>query len=511
METHEQFRAAAARLQAYRVDDATRRPAFTYRASEETAPRARVLRPSPLGRAAERWERRGVLTLSGAARRLADGAVSTEELVRAAYRAIELWNGRLNAFEHIVPEDEALRQSAAWDRIRGSGGGAVWGLPITVKDVIHVASLPTTASSRTLPNFVPMEDAEAVARLRRAGAIVIGKTTTHEYALGVTTPQSHNPWDLNRDPGGSSGGSAIAVATGMGLGSIGTDTRASIRVPAALCGVVGFKPTFGLVSTDGVVTLSWSMDHVAPMGRSVEDVALLLNVLVGRDPKDPGTVERPEDDYRRFVDLDVRGLRLGVPVHGLRGADPAVVAAYERALGALRDLGVVVTEVQEPTVEDFEMANAAGLIVSRCEALAEQRSLVGEEGPYTQDVREQLAEAAKIAALDYVQAQRFRGEFLARMRALLGTVDALAMPTSRVVAPPLAESDQYMMVLSENCVPWSFIGVPAVSVPCGLTPERLPVGIEFVGAPFDDGVLLTLGSAIEAALDVPVPPPEMQS
>lgn len=508
MQTSEQFRAAAERLRAYRVDAPTRRPALTYRAPVSVK-RPGVRRATTVPRVAPDLD---VATLSGAAALVARGLVSSVELVRDAYRAIAAWEPTVHAFEYLRPEADALREAAERDASRPPASltpAPLWGVPVTVKDVIHVAGMPTTGSSRTLPDYVPTADAAAVGLLRRAGAIVLGKTTTHEYALGVTTPQSRNPWDPTRDPGGSSGGSAIAVATGMGLGSLGTDTRASIRVPAALCGTVGFKATFGLVSTEGVLTLSWTMDHVAPMARTVADVALLLNVLVEHDPRDPGSVARPAEDYTRHAHPAVAGLRVGVPQDALRGAAPSVLGVFEQALDALRYRGAEVVPVDAPDVADFELANAAGLIVSRCEALAFQRTLIGEDGPYTQDVREQLTEAARIPALDYLQAQRYRAALAERMGALLEGLDALALPTSRAVAPPLEESDQYLLVLSENCVPWSFIGFPAVSVPCGVTPERLPVGLELVAAPFDDGVLLTLAAAVEASTSLPpLTPPQ---
>lgn len=502
LKTSEQFRASVARLAAYRADHPTRAPAFIgHLDGRLTTGRLAEGRVLPSGRA-------DLLTIARASREMAAGALRSVDLVRQAYAAIASWEPRVHAFEHIVPGDTALREAAARDAAPADARGPLWGVPLTVKDIIHVSGLPTTASSRAMRGVVPIQDGEAVNRLKAAGAIILGKTTTHEFAMGVTTPQSRNPWDLTRDPGGSSGGSAIAVATGMGLGSLGTDTRASIRVPAALCGVVGFKPTFGLVSTHGVVTMSWSMDHVAPMARTTEDIALLLNVLVGHDAKDPGTVRRPLSDYRSSLNASVRGLRVGIPTNGLRNAQPAVIGLYREAVDALSRQGVEILDVPEPTVDDFELANAAGLIVSRCEAVAIHKTLLDAAPDYSTDpVREQIAEARRVLAVEYIEAQRYRAELTERMVRLLGSVDALALPTSRVVAPRADESDQYLLVLSENCVPWSFIGFPAVSIPCGLTrDERLPVGLELVAGPFEEGVLLALGSAVEAALGMPVLP-----
>jgi len=503
VQTRDQFRAAVERISAYRADEPTRRPATGFRVLDLRAAKRTFGPPGPARKPV------GVTTLTSALEALRSGKTSSVELTREAYRAIATWEPLVHAYEYVVPEDEAVHQAAALDAMAIEQRGRLHGIPLSIKDVIHVGGMPTTASSATLRGLVPVDDAVAVARLRRAGAVFTGKTTTHEYAMGVTTPQSRNPWDLARDPGGSSGGAAVTLATGSALGALGTDTRASIRVPAALCGVVGFKPTYGLVPTHGIVMMSSSIDHVAPMGRTSADVALLLNVLVGSDAKDPTSVAGGAADYSQFVGVDVRGLRVGIPISALRGAEPGVLAAFKSAISALEKLGVDIVEVLEPTIDDFELSNAAGLLVSRCEAVPFQNSLLGHEGEraYRADVREQVAAANEVRAVDYLEAQRFRAELGERMAKLLTTVDALAMPTSRVVAPPSERGDEYLLVLSENCIPWSFIGFPAASVPCGLAAgTSLPAGIEFVGAPFDDGVLLALGSALELALGMPILP-----
>ena len=244
--------------------------------------------------------------------------------------------------------------------VPGRSPGPLAGIPIAVKDLLAVAGMPNTASSPVLADRVETKDASSIRALKAAGAIMTGKTQTHEFALGVTTPQSSNPWDSTRNPGGSSGGSAIAVATGMSLGAMATDTRASVRVPAALCGVVGYKPTFGLVPGDGVIMLSWSLDHVAHMAANVEDAALMLDVLDATE----------HVAYTTALAKDVAGLRVGVPVAALQNADPEVVAAFAAAVAALRDSGVTVVEVDAPTAEDFDLAMLMGLVVSRCEAAA---------------------------------------------------------------------------------------------------------------------------------------------
>jgi aspartyl-tRNA(Asn)/glutamyl-tRNA(Gln) amidotransferase subunit A len=287
-----------------------------------------------------------------------------------------------------------------------------------------------------------------------------------------------------RIPGGSSGGSAVAVATGMGLASLGTDTRASIRVPAALSGVVGFKPTYGRVPVDGVVTLSWTMDHVAPMAVTVGDAALLLEVLRGVGGLVPAAAA-PMDR-----------LRIGIPRAAFAGADPRVTAVVEAGLAALERAGALVESAPVPSSEDFAIANAAGLVISRCEAAAYHRSLGLDRTQYWQEVAEQLDEADSALALDYIDAQRLRAELAVRLATIFDHVDVLAMPTSPVVAPPVDDFAQYLMLLARNAIPWSLVGFPAVSVPVGAV-GRLPVGVQLVAAPDHEARLVSVARAIE--------------
>jgi aspartyl-tRNA(Asn)/glutamyl-tRNA(Gln) amidotransferase subunit A len=279
----------------------------------------------------------------------------------------------------------------------------------------------------------------------------------------------------------------------MAPGALGTDTRASIRVPAALSGTVGFKPTFGLVPTHGVVTLSWSMDHCAPMASSVGDAAVLLDVVADQDPRAASSAP-----YAAWVGTEVRGLRVGVPVAALENAEPAVVRAFDSALDGLTSLDVCVTSVAEPSEADFEMANAAGMVVSRCEAATFHRRFLAERADrYTPETLAQLDEAAKLPAHLYLAAQRLREGFRRRMALVFEGVDAIALPTTLVTAPPREDAERYLLVLSRTCIPWSFIGVPAISLPCGRSEGGLPIGLQLVAPAFADGRLVALGSAVE--------------
>lgn len=492
MSARDDFQAALADLQAYQVDGLARRPAFIYSLAKNDSKDRRDVRALPKMTPPAAAEG----TLADAAAR----SVSATDLVQNALATIEAKDGELNAFVHRAPTASLLEQAAALDKEREAGKvrGPLHGIPVSVKDIVHVKGMPTTASSKVMEGYMPDDDGTPVRLLKEAGAIVMGKVHTHEFALGVTTSQSRNPWDTTRDPGGSSGGSAISIATGMSMLSLGSDTRASIRVPASLCGIVGYKPTFGLVSTDGIVTLSWSMDHAGLQAKTAQDVAHMMNALQGPDAKDPNTLNRPNDDYTDYLHRDVRGLRVGLAVNGLQDVAPEVLEAFGKTVETLRSLGVEVVETETPTADDYRLSTSLGLIVSRSEAAAFHRSFPDAGPKYTRPVFEQLDEASKVRAMDYLNAQRFRSEFTERMLAHLSGFDALIMPTTKVAAPKVEEADKYLIILSTNCIPWSFIGIPAISVPSGLTASGLPVGAQMVASPFNDGVLLALASALES-------------
>ena len=361
-------------------------------------------------------------------------------------------------------------------------------MPVTVKDVIDVAGMPTAAGSDAYLGH-PVDDAAAVARLRAAGAIVVGKVTTHEFALGVTTPQARNPHDPSRIPGGSSGGSGIAVATGFGLASLGTDTRASIRVPAALCGVVGLKPTYGAVPTAGLVSLAWTMDHVGPLARDARDAALVLEALA------PGLA-----GLTAWADAPVASARVGVPEAAFAGCDADVEAAVRGAIAGLALLGVGVEGAERPSALDLDRASAAGLLVSRAEAAANHRALGIPRARLWEETADQLDEADRLSASDYLDAQRLRAELAAGFDAALEGLWALAMPTAPCGAPPVDDAGRYITILSRTAIPWSLTGLPAISVPCGVTAGGLPIGLQLVAGRGREHLLVALASAVERTL-----------
>lgn len=425
--------------------------------------------------------------LCSVAEALRAGRISIARLAEESRGRIDRYSDRFGAHEYVADTSDAVARLSG-EAADGRWRGPLHGIPVSVKDVIHVAGMPTSGSSAAYRTHVPAAEGTAVRRLRAGGALLTGKVVSHEFALGVTTPQSRNPWDERRIPGGSSGGSAISIVTGMAAASLGTDTRASIRVPAALSGTVGFKPSFGRIPADGLITLSWSMDHAAPMGRSVRDIAALMDVLTDSD----GT-------YRAVLPGRVAGRRL-ITSPALRGgAEPAVAAAFDATLAALESAGATVVECSAPSADDLALANAAGMIVSRCEAAAYHRGLGTDLRRCTPETHAQLAAAAEVPAADYVRALRLRAVLRGRFATALGDADALIMPTSKVLAPAVEHAGDYLLVLSENCIPWSFVDLPAISLPVGIV-DGLPVGAQIVGRPGDDGATLALAHGLETLL-----------
>jgi aspartyl-tRNA(Asn)/glutamyl-tRNA(Gln) amidotransferase subunit A len=424
--------------------------------------------------------------IAATVRAVSAGEITAQRLTRDALDTIECRQPELNAFAHVDAEGAvAAARTRDGELINGARPRPLHGVPVSVTDVLDVAGLPTRAGCDGYLRM-PAEDAPAVARLRAAGAVILGKTVAYQFALGLTTPQSANPHDVGHSPGGSSGGAAVAVATGMGLASLGTDTRASLRLPAALCGVVGIKATYGSVPADGMVTVSWTMDHVGPMARSVADAAIVLDVLA--------------DGARtmRAVGAPVSGMRLGVPEATLAGAEPAVRANLDAALDCLRAHGCVVLPLARPSAADLDDAAAVGLVVSRCEAATVHRHLAVDRSSYWPDVLEQLREASATPATDYLDALRLRGVLRDELLRVAASVDALAMPTTPAVAPPAGEPERDVAALARNVVPWSLLGVPALTVPTGTSPAGLPTGLQLVGVPGAEAVLVALASAVES-------------
>ena len=450
------------------------------------------------------------LTIVSAAERIRDGAISSLELTRAALERIAALNSGTHAFI-TVTDDRALALAEAADRALASGEdrGALHGIPISLKDLIDTAGVRTTAASRVFEDRVPAEDACVVERLRAAGAVLVGKTNLHELAFGVTNVNPHygaarNPWDLERMSGGSSGGSAASVALSMALGSLGSDTGGSIRIPSALCGTVGLKPTYGRVSVRGVIPLSPSLDHVGPIARTVADAALLLEAVAGHDPGDPFSADAPVGRYSQQLEGGVAGMRLGVPRDAFfHRLEPGVASAVETALDALGGLGAERVEVGVPDTDGYEAIFKAIATAEVFERHEER--LRSSPGMYGDDVRERIAAGKELRAVDYVRAQRERRALTAAVDAVLRSVDLLALPALPITAPAVDQTaiewadgnETVLHALTRMTRLANLTGLPAISVPCGFSDAGLPIGLQMIGRRFDEARVLRAAHAHE--------------
>lgn len=440
--------------------------------------------------------------------RLRAGALSPREAVADSLERIERLDPALNAFLS-VRGDEALAEAAALERT--SPRGPLYGVPVAVKDVIDVAGARTTAASRILTEDVAASDATVVARLRVAGAVVVGKLNTHEFAFGATTTSPHfgparNPWDTDRICGGSSGGSGAAAAAGLVAGTLGTDTAGSVRIPSCLCGVTGLRPSTGRVPNRGVFPTSWTFDTVGPIARTAEDCAILLEVIAGPDPESPGSVDAPVPSYSEGLSGGVSGLRIGVVSHLLEGAEPAVADQVETAVRELAALGARVERVDASFLRETEVVTQLVMLPEAAAAhLPWLRTRLEDYGP---DVRARLLAGLLLPGTAAVTGQRARRRLWERARDLLRRFDLLASPAMPVTAPRLGEDDvllaggrvPYRLALMPFNSPWACLGLPAASVPCGLV-DGLPVGLALAGRRLGEATVLRAAHAFQQLTD----------
>ena len=455
------------------------------------------------------------LSLAEAARLVGSREVSPVELVDVCLDRIDAVDDTLRAYITVY-SDEARQVAKASEALLAAGHrlGPLHGIPLSLKDNISLGSLRTTAGSKILADWLPAEDATAAALLKSAGAIIVGKTNMHEFAWGGTTANPHwgfarNPWNPDRFPAGSSGGSGAAVAARTGYGSLGTDTGGSIRIPASINGIAGLRPTIGRVSNRGVVPLAWSMDTVGPMARTVEDCAILFNAIAGHDPKDDGSVAVPVTDYTADLALGIENLRIGIDSgYFFHHLQPPVRAAVERALATLERLGARIVEVVIP---DLEGNISAQLTVELAEPSTYHRRWLRERPEdYGEDVRLLLEVGELQLATHYLQAQRYRR--LLR-RGLLDTfkhVDVLVCPTLPFTATRVGETtvviengivEDMLSVIMQFTGMAALTGLPALNVPCGFDGDGMPIGMQVIGRPFDEAGLFRVGAAFQSATD----------
>jgi aspartyl-tRNA(Asn)/glutamyl-tRNA(Gln) amidotransferase subunit A len=444
------------------------------------------------------------LTIAAASRLIRDGKLSPVELAQAYLDRIAALDGQLHAY--ILPlADQAMADARRAEADIAASGwkGPLHGIPIGLKDIYNTAGIATTAHSALFRNHVPVEDADTVQKLRAAGAVVLGKLATHEFATGgpsfdLPWPPARNPWNLAHQPGGSSSGSAAAVAAGLCMAAMGTDTGGSIRSPAAWCGLAGFKPTYGLVSRRGILPLSFTLDHAGPLCWTTEDCALMMQVLAGHDALDPASADVPVPDFVATLGGGLKGVRIGVIRHFFEAdlpADAEVVAALESALGVFASLGATVRDV---TISPLNHYNKVTSLISRSEAYAiHERYLTTTPELYGELGRRRLAAGAFVQASDYVNALRHRVRLVAEMDAAMADCDVLMLPTKHEPAPPFRT--EAAVREPSFTQPFNVTGRPALSVCSGFSTGGLPLSLQIAGRPFEDALVLKVGDAFEKA------------
>jgi aspartyl-tRNA(Asn)/glutamyl-tRNA(Gln) amidotransferase subunit A len=471
------------------------------------------------------------LTIDEASRQMANGELTAEALTESVLERISTVDGKVKAYLALEPE-RAMKQAQAADEARAAGKeGALLGIPVAVKDVLCTQEMVTTAGSRILKGFRPPYDATVVSRLERAGAVIAGKTNTDEFAMGSSTENSayfttRNPWDLSRVPGGSSGGSAAAVAAGECLAALGTDTGGSVRQPASLCGVVGLKPTYGRVSRYGLIAFASSLDQVGVLTKDVTDAAIMLGVIAGHDPRDGTSMELPVPDYGAALTGDVSGVRVGVPdEYFVEGLQPAVEKAVRAAVETLADLGAEVQTVSLPHTEyalpvyyliapaeaSANLARYDGVrygLRAESETLDEMYKRTRGEG-FGPEVKRRImlgtyALSAGYYDAYYLKAQKVRTLIKADFDAAFEDVDILVSPTSPTTAFPIGEraEDPLQMYLSDIfTLSMNLAGICGLSLPCGFDERGLPIGMQVMGPAFGEGEVLRVAHAYEQATE----------
>ncbi len=456
------------------------------------------------------------LSVAEAAHAIAHKELSPVELTQALLDRIGKLDPKLNTFIQLDGDAAlAAAQSAETEIMAGRPRGALHGVPVGIKDIIDVAGLPTTCHSKVLEGSLATADAVCVGKLRGAGAIVLGKLSTHEFAIGgpsfdLPWPPARNPWNPNHHPGGSSSGSGSGVSAGLFPMALGSDTGGSVRNPASCCGIVGMKPTYGLVSRRGVFPLSFTLDHVGPMTRTVEDNALMLEAIAGHDPLDPGSAPAKTGHYRSKLDISIRDLRVGFVRHFHETdtpADPEVTAGLQHVARGLQALGAEVRDVTLPTLGEFGAVNR---VILQSEAWSVHAKWLRERpGDYGQLARRRLMAGAFYAAGDYVHAQRRRKEMIAEVEAVLREHDVLLCASSMDPACRIDNPAEVERTYPRQArTPFNTTGHPALAMMSGLSKAGLPLSVQFVGRYFDEATIYQVARAWErsAGTDKKHPP-----
>ena len=452
------------------------------------------------------------MTIAEAALQLREKKISSVELTKAALKTIESENPRLNAFITVTAE-LALEQAAASDarRARKREVGSLDGIPIALKDLFFTKGIRTTGGSLLYRDFVPDHDSAVAEKLQMAGAVMVGKTGMHELAYGVTSNNPHfgavrNPHNAEHVPGGSSGGSGAAVAAEMCFMAMGSDTGGSIRIPSAFCGTVGLKPTYGRVSRFGSFPLGFSLDHMGPLTRSVQDAGIVLNALAGFDKRDESTSHKPVDDYAASVTERLDGMRIGVPKNFfLDRVAPEMLAAFRKAVQTAAGLGAHVVDI---TVPDIVALNTIGRVILLAEASALMEPHLANRAMFGEDVLALFDQGRLIAGTDYVNAQRRRRMMQREFDAMFDSIDCLFTPVTPTGAPKIGQAtidingvaEDVRLATTRFVRGINVLGLPALAVPCGKDADGMPLGLQIIGRAFEEETILAAGSALEAAM-----------
>lgn len=440
---------------------------------------------------------------------LRDGRLTSVALMESVLERIGTVDSRLQSYIHLS-RDALDQASKADEEIRaGHYRGPIHGIPIAVKDNYFTRDMPTTAGSTAPGLSFPLRDSASAARLRDAGAILIGKTRTHEFAWGNVTPPVRNPWDLNRVPGGSSGGSGAAVAACLCAAALGSDTGGSIRIPAALCGTVGIKPTFGRISRDGIVPHSWSLDHPGPLTRRVADAAYMLQALSGYDAADPACQDRTVPNYALALGQPIEGLRIGLcRNHFFDRNEEAVARAVELAIEDLAKEGASIREFRVPNLK-YGLGAIFTIELASSTAYHDASIRAGRAQHFSPDVRTLVEMGRFVTSVDYLKAEQFRRVLMEDFRAIFEEVDVIVGPTSPLTAWTVGEwtvkisgEDESVLAASWRLTyPYNLTGLPAISLPCGFDERGLPIGLQIAGKPFDESMVLRVAHAYERTHD----------
>ena len=450
-----------------------------------------------------------IFTIAEAAKLIAAKKLSPVELTNDCIARVKAHDGTLHAF--ILPtEDRALADARAAETrvMAGEAKGPLDGIPVGHKDIYNTAGIRTTGHSKLLEDNVPTQDATSVRKWAEAGVVLMGKLATHEFAMGgpsfdLPWPPARNPWNPEHFTSGSSSGTGAAVASGMILGGTGSDTGGSIRGPAALCGIAGIKPTYGLVSRTGVLPLSFSMDHAGPMAWTVEDCALLLQAMAGHDPTDPASADRPVADFVSDISKGVKGMRIGVARHFFETdnpVSPATLAGINHGLEVFEHLGA---EISEVTLSPLAEWHACGTLISLTErASAYEEWARTRLGDFSARVQQRLLLGAMVSGVDYVQAVRRRRELRAELRAAMAQLDLVLTAAQPSEAPKIDEVPEWDVGQKPGfTMPFNVTGLPAIAVCAGFGEAGLPVSIQLVGHPFAEQTVFRAAHAYETATE----------